>query len=202
MLWAFVTFISALAIALASPGPAFIAISHTALNHSKRDAFMFGIGLASIATLWCGIGFFGLALIFKLVPLLYTTLKIAGGFYLIYLAIKIWRGATLPLSTANTAPKKGSRFYLAGCMINITNPKSALFAGSVLLAIFPIDMAIGYKLLAMAIMFTVEATFYSMIVLWLSQPKIRQAYMNAKKWIDRSCGILLGSLGLGLILKR
>jgi len=202
MIWLFATFILANLIALASPGPAFVALSNNALNNSKREAFIFGLGLATIATFWCFLGFFGLTTVFTYVPWLYTALKFAGGIYLIYLAIKTWRGASLPLKFVKTAANKGAHSFFAGCAINIANPKAALFAGFVLLAVFPVDMAIGYKLLAMAIMFTLEATFYSAVVLWLGQPKMRQTYRDAKKWIDRCTGVVLGALGIKFLLQR
>jgi len=153
MIWAFATFMLASLIAVASPGPAFIAISHIAMNRSKPEALAFGLGLATIATFWCSMALYGLTAIFDYIPWLYTALKLAGGIYLIYLAVVIWRGATKPINTTTQIRANGFRAFTSGCAVNLTNPKSVLFAGSVLLAIFPMGLTGVQKILSSAITF-------------------------------------------------
>ncbi len=202
MVWAFATFILASLLAVASPGPAFIAISHTALNRSKREAMAFAFGLAVTATLWGGLALFGLTAIFAVVPWLYGTMKLLGGTYLIYLAFKIWRGATASLPAGTTKPRHGLFAFFSGCAVNLTNPKSVLFAGAIMLTIFPADMTFPLKLLVLAVLLVIEIGFYSALVFWLSHPKTRTAYLALKRWIDRSAAVLLGALGLKLLFSK
>src|SRR6202007_2105666 len=78
-------------LAAMSPGPSFITVSRTALA-SGRSA-----GLAS--ALACGFGvlpwaigaLLGIVIVFKQAPWLYVALKAAGGLYLLYLAVMVWR---------------------------------------------------------------------------------------------------------------
>ena len=202
MVWAFATFVLANLVALASPGPAFFAISYKAVNDTRRQALSFGLGLAFVATFWCALALFGLTTVFDYVPWLYGALKVAGGLYLLYLAFKIWSGAATPLAESPQSGQKGGWAFLSGCLINATNPKSALFAGSVLLAIFPMDLTGGQQVLILSAMFATEALFYSAIVLWLSQPAMRLRYLQIKRWIDRSAAAVLGALGLSFVLYR
>lgn len=187
-------------VALASPGPAFIALSHSAINETRTEVLAFGLGLALTATLWCGLALYGLTAFFKFVPWLYTAMKLAGGVYLIYLATKIWRGATARLPETGNTPKHGAKAFLSGCAINLTNPKAVLFASSILLAIFPMNITWPQKILIMSTMFAVEALFFSALVFWLSQPTTRNAYLYLKRWIDRSAAAVLGGLGLNFLL--
>ena len=202
MVWAFATFILASLLAVASPGPAFIAISHIALNRSKHEAMAFAFGLAVTATLWCGLALFGLTAIFAIVPWLYGTMKLLGGAYLIWLAVKIWRGAKAPLPTSAPKPRHGLLAFFSGCAVNMTNPKSVLFAGAIMLTIFPADMSLQLKLLVLAVLLVIEFGFYNALVFWLSRPKTRNAYLNLKCWIDRSAAALLGALGLKLLFSK
>ncbi len=202
MIWAFATFTLASLLAVASPGPAFIAISHTALNRSRAEAMAFAIGLACIAAFWCALALFGLTAIFALVPWLYGAMKLAGGAYLVWLAVKIWRGAAAPLPASTAKPRHGIWAFFSGCAVNLTNPKGVLFAGTILLAIFPADMMLMQKLLVLGILLVVEICFYSALVFWLSRANARATYMRAKRWVDRAAGGVLGALGLNFLLSR
>ncbi len=202
MIWTFATFALAALLAVASPGPAFIAISHTALNRSRAEALAFALGLACIAAFWCALALFGLTAIFVLVPWLYGTMKLAGGAYLIWLAVKIWRGASAPLPATAAKPRHGARAFFSGCAVNLTNPKGVLFAGTILLAIFPADITLPQKLLVLGILLAIEIGFYATLVFWLSRPNARAVYLRAKRWIDRSASAVLGALGLNFLLSR
>ncbi|MCP5086056.1 MAG: LysE family transporter [Rhodobacteraceae bacterium] len=202
MTWAFAIFMLASLVAVISPGPAFLALSHAAVNRPRTEALLFGLGLATIAVFWCALALFGLTAIFVYVPWLYTVLKLAGGCYLLYLAIHLWRGAREDLPVTHVAPQRGYRAFFSACIINLTNPKAVLFAGSVLLAIFPADITILHKILILLTLFCIEMSLYGMLVFWLSQPVVRQTYHRLKRWIDRTAGVVLGSLGLKFLMSR
>src|SRR5262245_23716220 len=93
-------------LAAMSPGPSFITVSRTALA-SGRSA-----GLAS--ALACGLGvlpwavgaLLGVAIVFKQAPWLYAALKAAGGLYLLYLAVMLWRHAASPIALADDASRQ------------------------------------------------------------------------------------------------
>lgn len=196
--WALATFVAACLVALASPGPAFIAQSQTALSQGRRPAIAMGVGLATIASFWCGLALFGLTTLFDYVPWLYSAMKIIGGLYLIWIAQSIWRTARAPLRAARSV--SGRSAFFTGCLINLTNPKSVLFAGSILLAIFPMDLTLTDKAVIIATIFTCEVSFYSLMAASFSRPALRARYANAKLWLDRSAAAVLGGLGINFIL--
>ena len=63
-------------------------------------ALAFGFGLGAV--LWAFSAMAGLALLFELVPQLFTTLKIVGGAFLIVIAWMMWRHAPDPMPQAAT----------------------------------------------------------------------------------------------------
>jgi threonine/homoserine/homoserine lactone efflux protein len=90
-----------------SPGPAVLLAARTALREGlKRGAYLsIGIGLG--ACLWALAALFGLALLFKVAPVLLIVLKLAGAAYLGYLAFKIWKHAPDPMETELPDGKDG-----------------------------------------------------------------------------------------------
>lgn len=202
MLFAFVSFVAVSLAALASPGPAFLAMVHQTQNRSRRGCILFALGLASIATFWCALALFGLTAVFDIVPWLHSALKMAGGAYLVYLAVKTWRGASTPLKGRTPDLPSDKYAFVQGCVINLANPKSVLFAASVLLTIFPPEMSLIYKASVLATLFVLETGFYSALTFGLHRPSVHRAYLGAKKSIDRIAASLLGALGLNLIISR
>ena len=90
----FLAFNLALLAAIASPGPALLVAIQTSVRSGRRAGMATGAGLGLIAAGWTLTALLGLEAVFRLVPPAYTALKIAGALYLLYLAWKIWRGAT------------------------------------------------------------------------------------------------------------
>ena len=80
-------FVTTLALAILSPGPAIIAVSRSAAARGRAAAMPYALGLAFGASLWCLFALFGLTMLFRIMPQLYVAMKIAGGAYLIWIAI-------------------------------------------------------------------------------------------------------------------
>ncbi|SFE03137.1 LysE family transporter [Roseivivax sediminis] len=124
--------------AMASPGPALLLALRTSLVAGPRAGITTGLGLGAMAAAWTAAALLGLQAIFALVPWAYLTLKIAGALYLLWLALAMWRDARAPLSEKG---RVAAAPFRTGLLVNLANPKSVLFAASVLLVIFPADLA-------------------------------------------------------------
>ncbi|MFD2814500.1 LysE family transporter [Paracoccus aerius] len=92
--------------------------------------------------------------------------------------------------------------FLAGMILNLSNPKPALFYSAVLLSIFPVLMTAGDKLVIYATAVSVELAFYTALASLMALPWLRRRYYVAKFWIDRAAGLAIGLLGLSLILRH
>lgn len=69
----------------------------------------------------------GVAVIFQTSQLAFTLLKLAGAVYLLYLAWGAWRAGAEPLSDAAMERSEWGRLYRRGIVMNVTNPKVAIF---------------------------------------------------------------------------
>ncbi|SHH18676.1 LysE family translocator [Marivita hallyeonensis] len=195
----FIAFNLTLLAALAAPGPALL----YALRQSVAGGFAAGVatgaGLATMAALWTGAALLGLNAVFAVVPWAYLLLKTAGAVYLIWIAIQLWRHAR---DAVSDSAHPGARAYLGGILVNAANPKSVLFAGAVLVVIFPPDLTLGAKALIVLNHFVVEVVAYTIFAACLSSAPARAGYLRLKPLVDRAASVILGALGLRLLFGR
>lgn len=189
----------ALLAAIASPGPAFVMAIRTSVVKGRAAGIRLGAGLGMMAALWTLAALLGLQSVFALVPWAYTTVKIAGAAYLLWIAWNTWKGASEPL--ANGA-KPASRDFLDGILLNLSNPKSVLFAAAVLIVIFPPELSLFAKAFIVVNHFVVELVCYGLIAAVMSNPAVSSRYMAAKAWADRFAAVVMAGLGLRLLFQR
>lgn len=188
-----------LAAALASPGAALLFMIKTSLSAGRSSALATGFGLGTAAALWTAAALLGLESLFALFPWAYTTLKIAGALYLVWIAVQTWRHARTPIRDTQT-PR--GRAFLSGFLVNAGNPKSMLFAAAVILVVFPQHLSTPDIVLIVANHMVLEWVFYTALAFVLSSAPARQRYLGAKLILDRVAASLLGALGLRLLLER
>ncbi len=195
------TLVPALSLAILSPGPAIIATAQAAAAHGRERALPYALGLATGASLWCLVALLGLAIVFRLNPLLFTAMKVFGGLYLLWFAWGLWQAATEPLGQAAKGPSRGAlRGFLGGITLNLSNPKPALFYATLILSVFPRPLTPGDQAQIYGLCLVTELFWYALVAVLLSTAPIRSRYFAAQFWIDRSCAIAMGALGMLLII--
>lgn len=190
-----IALISALSLAILTPGPSIIATVQTAFNHGRERALPYALGLACGASLWCIFALAGLAVLFRLHPGLFVALKIFGGCYLLWFAWKLWAASTKPLPSA----AQGAKGFFGGIALNLSNPKPALFYAALILSVFPQPTQ---PVAIYAICLATELFWYVLVALMMSTAVMRTRYFAAKFWIDRAASIAMALLGLLLIVKH
>ena len=193
-------FVATLAVAILSPGPGVIAVSQSAFALGRARALPYGWGLAIGASLWCLFSLLGLTVLFRLLPWTYVALTVLGGAYLVWVAWKMWRHAPDPLPD----PAEGGRGigFASGMVLNLSNPKPALFYSAVILSIFPPPLSALDKGAIYLTAVSVELGFYTALASLMALPLLRRRYYAAKFWIDRGAATAIGLLGLSLILRH
>ncbi|MEP1766513.1 MAG: LysE family transporter [Sulfitobacter sp.] len=192
-------FNAVLIISILSPGAAFLMAVRSSVSAGRRAGIATGLGLGTMASLWTLAALLGMDALFALFPWAFATLKIGGAAYLIYLAIKTWRGAK---DTLGAAPKPNGRAFLDGVLVNLGNPKSVLFAAAVLVVVFPPNLAAGEIAFITLNHLILEIIFYTGCAFILTAPTARAQYLRTKPFIDRAASVLLGGLGLKLLFQR
>jgi threonine/homoserine/homoserine lactone efflux protein len=187
----------------ASPGPAFLAVSRTAIGASRSAGLIAAAAMATGAMIWAVATFFGLHVLFAQAPWLYDAMRLGGAAYLIYLGIgmlrEAWRGGA-PAEAA--IPVAGRATFLRCLAVQLSNPKAAVFFGSIFVTLLPADAPLWVKGAALAILGMNEFGWYALVALVLSAPRARRVYGRAKRALDALFGGFLAALGLKLALSR
>jgi threonine/homoserine/homoserine lactone efflux protein len=185
--------------AILSPGPAMLYFIRTTLASGRMAGLYTVWGLGMMAATWTALAFLGLDAIFAVFPWAFIALKTIGALYLIWIAYQTWAHARAPMGDAPTPPM---RAFLGGMLVNMSNPKSVLFAGAVIMVIFPQGMAFADKAIVVLNHLVIELIVGSALVLAFSTKHVSAGYLRAKPILDRIAASVLGFLGLKLLLSR
>ncbi|MDQ2092689.1 LysE family translocator [Rhodalgimonas zhirmunskyi] len=188
--------------AMASPGPAMLLAIRATLTGGRATGIATGLGLATMAAGWTAMALIGLDTLFRLFPWAYLAMKLAGAAYLLWIAFHMWRDARTPLDPGQTAAPPKRHAFRSGLLVNLANPKSVLFAASVLVVIFPGGLSLADKSLIVLNHLLVEVTAYAAFALLLSTKPARDGYLRLKPLFDRLAAAILAALGLRLLLGR
>jgi threonine/homoserine/homoserine lactone efflux protein len=109
------------------PGPALLYTAAQTITHGRRAGFMAMLGIHLGCYLHVFAAAFGLSAVFKHVPELYLAVKLAGAFYLVWLGIGMIRTKLSAEEVAVTPPKTVKRALLDSFIVEVLNPKVALF---------------------------------------------------------------------------
>lgn len=193
-------------VALLSPGPDFFFVSQTAVSRSRRQALFGVLGITLGITLWSALALLGLQLLLHRLAWLQQLIAIAGGLYLLWMGLRMLRGAFAHATAAHaeaTAMPGGELATLrAGLLTNLANPKVVVYFGSVFSAFLGdrVDAAMRWGLWALIvaetfIWFTLVAGFFAL-------PAMRRGYLRLARWIDGFAGAVFVAFGLHLIFAR
>jgi threonine/homoserine/homoserine lactone efflux protein len=185
-------------LAVISPGPSFIITARTAVAQSRGDGVKVALGLGAGTVVWSAAALLGLNAVFHAVPVLFMAMKVAGALFLLYIAWMIFRHAARPLEIEGQGERLGNPF-LKGFLTQISNPKVAVFFGSIFIAMLPASVPLWMTLTLILIVSCNEVWWYSLVALFFGSGPVRSYYLKAKVWIDRVAALFLGGIGLRLL---
>ncbi|MBJ6128008.1 LysE family translocator, partial [Microvirga splendida] len=147
----------------------------------------------------------GLSALLLQIEWLYLALKLLGGTYLLYLGIRIWRGAADPVTVPEThvfdKAEKASflRSFSFAFVTQISNPKTAIVYAGIFAALLPASPPAWMLMVLPPLIFLVEAAWYATVAFAFSAHGPRSIYLKFKHWVDRAAGAIMGGLGLSLM---
>ena len=118
--------VAAVALSLA-PGPDNIfVLTQSALN-GRRAGILVTIGLCTGLLVHTAAVSLGVAAIFQTSAIAFNILKTVGAVYLLYLAWQAFRAGAANIEDASETEMEWRKLYIRGVIMNITNPKVAIF---------------------------------------------------------------------------
>ena len=128
----FVAFIVASIIMNVAPGPSSLYVLARSIAQGEKAGMVAALGLAVGAGIHVGAAVLGLSAIFLYSPTLYLLVKLVGAAYLIYLGVHYWRSAKVISTTKKLNIKPIKTIFRESVLVELTNPKTALFYMAVL----------------------------------------------------------------------
>lgn len=198
-------FVAASVALLLIPGPTVLLVLAHAIGHGRKLAVptALGVGLGDLIAMSASL--LGLGALVLASATLFTALKWAGAIYLIWLGIRMIRGASetaLDIAQSETQVTPASAFFSA-TLVTALNPKSIVF----FIAFVPQFMDVSRPLLpqsAILIVTFVGLALLNALAYALAAGRMRDAIRKPRviSWAVRSGGAILVAMGLATALVR
>jgi len=126
---------------LVVPGPSVLYIVTRGMHQGRSAALVSVLGVTTATLVHTSFAAIGLPATLAPSAAAFTVVKAAGSAYLLWLAVRTWRDRSADAADAPPPAVPLRRIYLQGFVVNLLNPKTALF----ILALLPqfVDPARG-----------------------------------------------------------
>lgn len=189
--------------AVISPGANFLIVSSTALTYSRHSGVMAARGVALGSLAYITIGFLGFAAVISQSPLLFNIIRVAGAIYFVRTGIRALaslRGTarTTQVETPATDLTHASAFR-RGMLTALGNPTSVLYFLSLFTTFIEVDTPLGEKAALALLLITISLTWYTVVAVTFSHPRVRRVYGRFERWLKGLIGVLWLFLAFKLI---
>lgn len=110
-----------------APGPDNIFVLTQSALYGRAAGLLVTLGLCTGLLVHTAAVSLGVAAIFQTSALAFNLLKLVGAAYLLYLAVQAFRAGSAELDTVGENKLNHKKLYSRGIVMNITNPKVAVF---------------------------------------------------------------------------
>jgi threonine/homoserine/homoserine lactone efflux protein len=189
------------------PGPAMLYAAAQTMARGRMAGLMASLGIHFGCYVHVFAAAAGLSVLFHAVPALYLAVKLAGAAYLIWLGFNLLRARDeKPASVPGFQPKSGRRAFLESIMVEVLNPKTAIFFVAFLpqftdaSASFPIWLQFVILGAIVNLMFS-SADIVCVFLAGAVVTRLRRS-SHARRLIQRAGGAVLVGLGTHIVLQR
>ena len=178
-----------------SPGPDNVfVLAQSALN-GRRAGLMVTLGLCTGLLVHSAAVAFGVAAVIKNTEYGFFIIKLFGAAYLSYLALHLFGAQAMTLGQSQTAVRS-ARLYRRGIVMNLTNPKVAIF----FLAFLP--QFTDPEKLALGAVFIVATALVFGVIAWFSGFLRERLFDSprAQHVLNRTAAVLFAALAVNLFM--
>lgn len=190
-------------LAVASPGPDFTIVVHQSVRRGRTVAIATALGIGTGIFVHVGYSLLGLGVLVASSQTWFDAVKYAGAAYLVWLggkslAARPWGGFSPDPAGAQPEQAGFWKGFTTGFLVNILNPKAALF----FIALFAtvIDPRTPRLIQGLYGVWMALATmlWFCMVAVFFTRPAVRCAFLRFGVWFDRLMGVLLIGLAVRL----
>lgn len=192
---------------MASPGASNFAIMEVAMNSGRTAALAMASGVVTGSVTWGLLASLGLSSVLATWTGALFVMKVIGGFYLCWLALKAGRSA-LSINVATESDLKGDgvanhiHLFLRGAGMHLTNPKAIFVWLSIVSMALPHDALIADALSVVSVCACLSVVVFGGYAIIFSIPAVRKAYYALRGWIEGTLALFFGFAGISMLLSK
>lgn len=196
-------------LAVVAPGPDFAVVVQQSISSGRKIGAVTALGIGggiSVHVLYTILGF---GLLMQTNEIIFTAVKVISAIYLIYLGFNLIKSnlnkspsssdISINLNNNLNQPSTKSAF-LKGFITNATNPKATIFFLGIFTTIVSQSTPMSVQFLYGIWMCMVNAIWFIIVAYLFTTQKVRQAFLQKKKWFEFFMGIVLIMLALKLLV--
>lgn len=189
-------------VAAITPGPNFFITVHTAIGTTRRLSLMTVLGIVTGTLVWAICGYLGISMLFTLVPVLYFSLKIIGGLYLVYVGLNLIFKRKKPSEGGMDKHFSATSCFRLGLLTNLLNPKTAAFITSLFAATIPAHAPVELGVSIVLLICFISAAWYSFVSALFSYDAAKNMYDKHRRKIEKFAGAIFVGFGLKLAISK
>lgn len=200
-----VSFILASTLLCLAPGPDNLFVLTQSLVNGKRAGLAITLGICTGLIAHTAAVVLGVAALFQASPVAFEGLKVVGAMYLLYLAYGAFRAKGSKLDQTTDMRRSDSEFFRIGAIMNMTNPKVAIFFLAFLPAFVSADEnKLSFQLAMLGVIFIGIAAivFGSIAVLAAKARSLFNDSENSQLILNRLSGIVFITMACKLFVSE
>lgn len=183
-------------VAQLSPGPDIILIAKSSASTTRRNTIHIIAGISLGIVLWVVLTLLGFTVLVEQFPWIQQVLMLIGGLFLAKMGWAMLSGGLRSLKQSSALEDVQAQssaqknYFLLGLFTNLSNPKTLIYFSSVF-SLALSSSASDYLKAQLAVIIPLQTFLtFVLLMLLLSQPKIKAVYQRSGSYIDILSGAL------------
>ena len=183
-------------VAQLSPGPDIILIAKSSASTTRRNTIQIFAGISLGIVLWVVLTLLGFTVLVEQFPWIQQVLMLIGGLFLAKMGWAMLSGGLRSLKQSSALEDVQAQssaqknYFLLGLFTNLSNPKTLIYFSSVF-SLALSSSASDYLKAQLAVIIPLQTFLtFVLLMLLLSQPKIKAVYQRSGSYIDILSGAL------------
>lgn len=190
-------------VAVASPGPATLAIAGTSMRRGRKAGLLLASGIQLGSLSWSIAAALGLSALMLAHGWVLETIRYAGVLYLFYLAFKAARSAVSSRDIeAKAIAGEARSLILRGAALHITNPKAILFFGALYSLGVPADASPAMLATVVTAVGCQSAAIFFGYALLFSFAPMTRLYIRLRRAFEGAFAVGFAAAGLKIATAR
>ncbi|MDR6630992.1 threonine efflux protein [Acinetobacter lwoffii] len=181
-------------VAQLSPGPDILLIAKSAASTTRQNALKIIAGISAGIVVWVVLTLAGFTVLIDQFPWIQQALMLLGGIFLAKMGWAMLKGGVHSFKNRHQTDEdtngqvQAKNYFMLGLWTNLSNPKTLIYFSSVF-SLALSSSASDYLKAQLAVIIPLQTFItFALLMLLISQPKIKTLYQRSGSYIDMISG--------------